>query len=54
MVGPILVPVVKFLVAHVRIVHPFNSFLLDLGRDELFLKSSLELDPCPVIGWIGC
>ena len=54
MVGPILVPVIKFSVAHVHIMHPFNSFLLDLGGNELFLKSSLELGPGSIIGWIDC
>jgi len=54
MVGPILVPVVKFLIAHVHVVHPFNGFLLDLGGDELLLKGVLEFGPCSVIVWIGC
>jgi len=51
---PILVPVIKFLVAHIGVMHPFNSFLLNFRGDELFLKSSLELDPCSIICQVGC
>jgi len=53
-VGPILVPIIEFLVAHVRAVHPLDGFLLDFGGDELLLEGSLELGLCPVIGQVDC
>ena len=52
-VGPVLVPIVKFSVAHIGAVHSFNGFLLDLGRNELFLEGSLELGPSSVILGVG-